>query len=1100
MTQANFRGVLEVREKGALSALRAAIRGGEETQISGCFGSAAPFLLANALDGMERPAVVVLQDEGDLSSFVAEMKLWSEGLDLFHDPFVHASVTTLEHAALLQQMKAIRAMLEPEARRGVWVSTLQALSAPCFSLDFIDEPVMTFEPGQTWSFDDLGDKLEKRGFQRQDRVDQRGDYSFRGGILDLFPRFAEHPLRVEFFGEEVDTLREFSAVTQKSLRTVSRYVLDDMNSETVQEMQRTDNLLDYLPEGTLFLVQEPELSLRGVEGPRSGLAHVLSDLQQRQERSILRSDFGRELEDSPLRFNTKMSEPLGFTVQDAVEHLEAKGPLEHRFWVEPYGSSLKLAERCRTELWTFEGSLEQNFTIEELGVEVLHESNLVQISEVIEEQSQSDAVADFVDMEMGDYVVHEQYGVGQFLGLASLEKKGTTSDYLLLQFAGGSKVYVSVTQLSQVQKYIGRSDGAPELSKLGTKSWEMKKKRARKAIERIVMELVHRQAFRESQKGFAYSSDTPEQRAFERAFPYEDTPCQTLATASIKRDMEKHRAMDHLLCGDVGFGKTEVAMRIAHKSMLDGKQVALLAPTTVLAEQHYNNFCKRFADKAHQLAVLDRFRSAKEIREILLKVAAGEVMVLIGTHRLLSKDIEFADLGMMILDEEQRFGVKQKEALKKRYPSIDVLSLSATPIPRTLHLSMLGIRGISNLTVPPENRHPIRTYIRERDRGIILHAINRELARGGQSYFLHNRVEDIHKVKEELQGYFPEARIGVGHGQMKENELSEVMRAFYALEIDIFLSTSIVANGIDIPTANTMVVNDAHLFGLSELHQIRGRIGRYSIQAYCYLLLPPGSKLPKESMRRLRAVEEHQDLGSGFKLAMKDMEIRGVGNILGEDQHGQIADIGYELYTQYLATAIAEQKGQEPEPFLETELDWNFGSTYIPKKYIPSHSDRIEFYRRISFAKSSSRIDQLSAEMRDRFGKLPKPTSQLLSLFGAKTRLKELGIVSFKGGDGGRSVMLESHGWPDELKLEWVLAHPGELAFHGETHIVLKVDQIWNTNTDEKAQQDPYTAYSYYNEDNRPEPSEVMELLLDFITRTLRSARRAFEEKQESIP
>lgn len=1099
MSDANFKGVELSRQHPQLCDLRAALKESQEFSISGCFGSPAAYLLGQALDGIEKPSFIVLQDEEDMESFIAELKVWTHQVEIYNYPFVHANITTLEHAALLQQMKSIRAMLEPEAKRGVWVSTLEALEAPCFSLDFIDEPVINFEKGSSWNLDELGQQLEKRGFNREDKVDQRGDYAMRGGILDIFPRFASHPVRIEFFGDEVDTIREFSAVTQKSLRRLSRFVLDDLDYEKVNHIVRDGSISDYLPENCTFFIQEPQLSAKSLapEQIHSGLSQLLlqEDSGPRRERQIQRVDFARLIEDSRFHFSSQQHEPLGFSVQEACDHLknfENSEKQGQHFVLESFGSSLKLVEKGKLDLWSLEGPLEYNFSIAELDLHVFHEKNLVQISEVQADDQQTDAMSDFLELEMGDYIVHENYGIGQFLGLTSMEKNGLVSDFLLLQFAGSSKVYVPVAQLNLVQKYIGRGgESAPELSRIGSKAWEMKKKKARKAIDRIVMELVQRQAFRESQKGFAFSSDTPEQRAFERAFPYTDTPCQSQATASIKREMEKEKAMDHLLCGDVGFGKTEVAMRIAHKASLDDRQVVVLAPTTVLAQQHYNNFCKRFKDKAEEIGVLDRFTSAKKSRETLLRVATGDIKILIGTHRLLSKDIDFADLGLMILDEEQRFGVKQKEAIKKRYPSIDALSLSATPIPRTLHLSMLGIRGISNLTVPPENRHPIRTYLREKDKGIITHAIQRELDRGGQSYYLHNRVEDILQVRDELQALFPKARIGVGHGQMGENELSEVMRAFYALEIDIFLSTSIVANGIDIPTANTMVVNDAHMFGLSELHQIRGRIGRYSIQAYCYLLLPKGVKLPSASMRRLRAIEEHQDLGAGFKLAMRDMEIRGVGNILGEDQHGQIADIGYELYTQYLAQAISEMKGQPPEVFAETEMSWNIGSTYFPKSYISSHTDRIDFYRRISFSKSTARIDAIKTELLDRFGKMPQPTEQLFEFFRAKTRLREMGISSFKKKDHGSSVIVETFGWTDEFKLKWVLDHPKQLAFYGETHIILKVATIWNLITDEKVEKDPYTRYSYYTEESQPDPLEVLLVVLEFMETSIARAKAA---------
>ncbi len=1093
MSDANFKGCEQLRRHPRLVELRHAFKGDKEFRLSGCFGSIAAFLLGQGLDGLKRPSFILLQDEEDMDAFVAEFKTWTQTVDVFPYPFVHGNITTLEHSALLQQMKSIRAMLEADAHKGVWVSTLKALEAPCFSLDFIDQPVITFEKGGSWQLDDLGQTLEKRGFQRADRVDQRGDYAIRGGILDLFPRFASHPLRIDFFGDEIDGIREFSAVTQRSIRQLSRYVLDDVEYDEVDQLVRDGSIADFLPENGLFLIQEPELAARGLkpEWIHSGLSELLlkASPESRQQMGITRGVFAGRIEDAEFNFESHQDEPLGLSLKEADEHLGQSSPYQVRFLLESFGSSLKLAERSQLDLWVLEGPLEMNFRIEDLGVEVLHEKNLVQISDLQVEDPVQGAMADFLELEMGDYIVHENYGIGQFLGLASMEKNGVMSDFLLLQFSAGSKVYVPVAQLNLVQKYIGRGEGSPELSKLGSKAWDMKKKKARKAIDRIVMELVQRQAFRESQVGRPFSPDSPDQRAFERAFPYNDTPCQTQATASIKREMEKDKPMDHLLCGDVGFGKTEVAMRIAHKAALDEKQVVILAPTTVLAEQHYNNFCKRFKDKSDQLAVLDRFRTAAETKQILARVVSGEVKILIGTHRLLSKDIDFKDLGLMILDEEQRFGVKQKESLKQRYPSIDVLSLSATPIPRTLHLSMLGIRGISNLTIPPENRHPIRTYIRERDKGVILHAIGRELDRGGQSYFLHNRVEDIFAVRDELQGYFPKARIGVGHGQMGEAELSAVMKAFFAMEVDIFLSTSIVANGIDMPTANTMVVNDAHLFGLSELHQIRGRIGRYSIQAYCYLLLPKGVKLASGSLRRLRAIEEHQDLGAGFKLAMRDMEIRGVGNILGEDQHGQIADIGYELYTQYLGQAISEMKGQAPEAFVETELSWNIGSTYFPKSYISSHSDRIDFYRRISFAKQPSKIAEIEKELQDRFGEMPAPTQQMIQYFKAKTRFKRMGIKSFKAKEQGHSALLETWKWKDETKLQWVLAHPAELAFYGETHILMKIGAIWNRLTDEKVKDDPYTQYSYYNEDERPEPLDVLEVVLDFMESSLEKCR-----------
>ena len=1085
MNTANYKGILELKKKQLIRDIDAKIKGDDEFTISGVYGSNASFIQGVLLEGLNQPTLIILQDDGEMDNVVEELSVWTENCQIFPYPFVHASITNLEHAALLQQMKSIRAMLEPDAKNGIWITTLAALNTPCFSLDFIDEPVLIFEEGNAFKTDDLLLMLEKRGFNKEDRVDQKGDFSLRGGILDIFPRFATHPIRIEFFGDEVDTIREFSAVTQKSIRKLNRFSLDDMDYEKITDIERDGNIIDYLPENSVVFLQEPEISGKelSTSDQRSGLNELLlsDNVSFRKKYKLKRIIYGRQIENADFHFDAKAIDNTALEISEAIDFLKEKSQQKKVILIEGYGSSISLAQKGELDVWALEGELDNSFSIDSLDVEIYSEKDLVQFAESLELDSQQQSNADFVDLEMGDYVVHENYGIGQYLGLTSMEKNGVTNDYLLLQFAGSSKVYVSVAQLSLVQKYIGRGESTPELARIGSKAWELKKKKARIAIEKIVMELVRRQAFREKQRGYSFSSDSPEQRAFERSFPYKDTSCQEKASSKIKADMEGTKPMDHLLCGDVGFGKTEVAIRMAHKSLIDHKQVAILAPTTILAEQHYNNFCKRFKDKSNVIGIINRFHTTKENRETLLKVASGEIMILIGTHRILSSDVSFCDLGLMILDEEQRFGVKQKEVLKKNFPSIDCLSLSATPIPRTLHLSMLGIRGISNLTVAPENRHPIRTYIREHSRGIIKHAINRELERGGQSYFLHNRVEDINQVKEELEKLFPNARIGVGHGQMTENELSKVMNDFYALEIDILLATTIIANGIDIPTANTMVINNAQNFGLSELHQIRGRIGRYSIQAYCYLLVPSGAQLPQKGLRRLRAIEEHQDLGAGFKLAMRDMEIRGVGNILGEDQHGQISDIGYELYTQYLSQAIAELKGRSPRQFVETELSWTVGSAYFPNNFLPSHSDRIDFYRRISFAGKANDLEKIQRELRDRFGILPPPTVKMLKLFEIKLNLREHKIKSFKKKDKGLIAQLELYQWEDDDKLAWVLDNPDLMAFEGNQYILLKVDRIWNKYSDFQTEKDPYTRYSYYNEDDEIEPLEVLTIVNQFI-------------------
>ena len=1108
VNNANFKGVQNLCGHERIVAMRQHLLGRSHTALSGPRGPALPFLLGLLLDPVDRPVLLVLQDEDELDSVLRQLRIWTSRHQLYAYPYADPRLIDLEHGALLQQMKSLRAMLEPGSQLGWWVGTLRSFDAACFSLDFIDRPVLHFEKGREYPRETLVADLEKRGFSHQTKVEQKGDYAVRGGIVDIFPRFAQYPVRFEFFGDELETLREFSVITQRAIRQFERFTLDDMELDSMKDLKRDGDLADYLPENLIVVVQEPELS--GRDRPSGSWRPWIRDWLLPRPDGIPEGTglrllhLGTRLEPSDMECACELLDPQSLGFAEALEWVQKKSEEGELFLMAEYGSRLRLAESAQAKLWNLDGDIDSNFAVRELGVTVLHERHLVQIDEG-GSSSLDEVMADFIDLEMGDYVVHEEYGIGQFLGLSSLEKEGVVGDYLLLQFAGGCKVYVSTTQLHLVQKFIGHGEGEPELSRVGSRSWELKKKKARIAIDRIVMELVHRQAYREQQVGFAFSADSKEQRIFEAAFRYTDTSCQSRAAAQIKRQMESDKAMDHLLCGDVGFGKTEVAMRAAHKAVLEHRQVAVLAPTTILAEQHYRSFKARFGATqglAEKIGVVSRFHTAKENQQVLLKVAAGEVMVLIGTHRLLSQDVNFADLGLFILDEEQRFGVKQKEVLKARFPAVDVLSLSATPIPRTLHMAMLGIRTISNLTVPPENRRPIRTYIREFSEGIIRHAIERELERGGQTYFLHNRIEDIEDTRDMLQQLFPEARIVIGHGQMSEIELSRVMEKFYALEYDILLSTSIIASGIDMPTANTMIINDAHRFGLSELHQIRGRIGRYNIQAYAYLLIPAHSPIPQKSLRRLRAIEEHQELGAGFKLAMKDMEIRGVGNILGEDQHGQIADIGYELYTQYLSQAIAEAKGQKVSGLKEVELSWSVGSAYIPQTYIPSNADRIGFYRRISFARNLDQLARIEEELRDRFGILPPAAVQMMRLFRCKVKLLQLSLKSFKKKDQGLVAEIEPHEWQDEHKLAFVLAQPEALAFRGDTHILLKVNKVWNLRRGKDEQEEPFTRYSYRNGDNRLDPLEVLEELVGFCTElhaeVIRSGEMATEEKAAS--
>ena len=980
----------------------------------------------------------------------------------------------------------------------------------------------TLQQGDEIPFSSLPNWLSNLGYRRSSVVADKGEFALRGGILDIYPVGMADPYRIEFFGDTIDNIRTFDPIGQKSTGKATSLFISPTHEDTL--LKSPASILDYLGPSTIVIfddllaLEDRNVAFQALPGSASKLfmtfeeflqqakplqklywtAEPLEELSEvRVGKKVGRAYYsGKEpLQSLSFEFFQKKLEAKRWNhpfvpVQGYLPMLDRSPHLEIHFICGGEAEEKSLREKITVppQSQIERGYLSNGFALSDSNALWIPMTELTHRQKVRREKWRNTyhtPPSDFHELVPGDLIVHFHQGIGKYLGL---EKKpnhlGMETEFLVLEYAENSKLYVPASQAYLVSRYIGTSEEVPTLHTLGSKHWQRVKTHAQKAIVGYAQDLLRISAERTARGGICFPSDTDEMQAFEEEFPYAETDDQLRAISEIKKDMASQKAMDRLLCGDVGYGKTEIAMRAAHKAILDGRQVAVLAPTTILAEQHFTNFSERFREKAGIIGIVSRFHGKKETDDILRRAACGELLILIGTHRLLSRDVAFNGLGLLILDEEQRFGVRQKEVMKQKFPHIDVLSLSATPIPRTLHMSMLGIRGISNLTIAPENRHPIRTYIRELDRGIIKHAIQRELDRGGQSYFLHNRIEDIHDMEALLRELFPSARIAVGHGQLSEQELSAVMRAFYALEIDIFLSTSIIANGIDIPTANTMIINNAHLFGLSELHQIRGRIGRYTIQAYCYLLLPAGVVLAQASMRRLRAIEDHQELGAGFKLAMKDMEIRGVGNILGDDQHGQISDIGYDLYTQYLGQAIAEMKGQSPTAFIETDLAWSVGSTYFPKSFLPSHADRIDFYRRISFARTTAQLDAIQKELRDRFGIIPTPTLNLLRLFHCKVTLRNLSIKSLRRRQQGELAVLETLDWSDDLKLAWVLRQQGELSFNSEENILIKIDKLWNRLTAEQVRHDPYQRYSYYNEDNRPDPLAVLETVVRYIEDT----------------
>ena len=602
---------------------------------------------------------------------------------------------------------------------------------------------------------------------------------------------------------------------------------------------------------------------------------------------------------------------------------------------------------------------------------------------------EGEKIASFTDLNIGDYVVHENHGLGIYRGIEKIEVDKTVKDYIKIEYAGGGNLYILATQLELIQKYAGADAKKPKLNKLGGQEWNKTKTKVRGAVKEIAGDLVRLYAVRQSERGFAYGPDTVWQREFEEMFPFEETEDQDLAIEATKKDMESTKIMDRLICGDVGYGKTEIAIRAAFKAVQDGKQVAFLVPTTILAQQHYNNFVQRMKDFPVNIDLLCRFRSAGEQKKTLEKLKKGQVDIIIGTHRLLSKDVVFKDLGLLMIDEEQRFGVTHKEKIKQLKNNIDVLTLTATPIPRTLHMSLIGIRDMSVLEEPPMDRIPIQTYVMEYNEELVREAISRELARGGQAYYVYNRVKEIADVATKIAELVPEANVAYAHGQMKETELENIMYKFINGEIDVLVSTTIIETGLDISNVNTMIIHDADNMGLSQLYQLRGRVGRSNRTAYAFLMYKRDKMLKEVAEKRLAAIKEYTELGSGFKIAMRDLEIRGAGNLLGAEQHGHMEAVGYDLYCKMLNEAVKEAKGMKQEESLDTTIDIDIDA-YIPMGYIPNEVQKLDIYKRIADIQTDEETEEMLEELIDRFGDPPKPVENLLYIAKIKSLAHEV--------------------------------------------------------------------------------------------------------------
>ncbi len=971
-------------------------------------GASLSFFLAALLRGEDGPTLVLTATQEEAEDLRDELEEFSSRPALFFPPWeslFHEDSDPDEeiYHDRLRVLKFLEAA--PRGELCFVVAPIPAILQPVASTAEISASVLRVVTGEELPRDELAARLTSLDFRHMPLVLRRGEYSVRGDILDVFPYDATHPLRVEFFGDTVESLREFDAESQRSLRGSEirdRSILLPSESSMFRPCftGSEDLLLERFGDLAPVVLVEPALI-------EERIGRIFASLLPDDEKARAREEFDRRLG----RLRRVRAYSLALEVGAEGENLDLASverfrdlSLDHTFdlleTVLQDGQDVTVycdsdAERRRIheiladrgvtrrdEIGITVGPVHRGFDVRAISTLVLTTGELFNRRTVRRSrrlQVKTQAIRGFYDLEEGDIVVHISHGIGRFLGVRLMEKEGVTQEFLEIEYRNRVKVYVPASKIDVVQKYIGGSDHAPRLDRVGGSSWGRRKESVESAVMDFAEELLEIQALRQARPGFAYPEDTEWQREFEAAFPFDDTPDQHEGTLAVKSDLQVARPMDRLLCGDVGYGKTEIAMRVAFKVVEAGKQVAVLVPTTVLAQQHCRTFRERMGGFPIVIEQLSRFCTPKEQRQIVEATAQGRVDILIGTHRILSDDVRFGDLGMVVIDEEQRFGVAHKEKLKRMRATVEVLTLTATPIPRTLHMALLGIRDISNLTTPPEGRSPIRTELIESDRPRIREAIIRELNRDGQVYFVHNRVQDIRVVRSELRSLVPEARIEFAHGQMSEHDLERIMVRFLEREIDVLLCTTIIETGIDIPNVNTIFIDECDRFGLAGLHQLRGRVGRSRHKAYCYLILPEHRHVNPDAKKRLQAIREFSQLGAGFQIAMRDLEIRGAGNILGAAQSGHIAVVGYDLYCRLLDRAVKGQHGEKIEEAAEVELDLNL-EAYIPEEFVPAKATRLEFYRRLSREKEIEGVEDIAREIEDRSGSLPPPVRRLLEI------------------------------------------------------------------------------------------------------------------------
>ena len=1003
-------------------------------------------------------------------------------------PLVHVMNASSERAG--SRASALSSLLFRENR--LVICSMGALLQRLAPRDVYVSQCVRLKTGDETSPRALVQRLAAAGYERVELVEGRGQVASRGDLVDVYPPDARYPIRVEFWGDTIDQMRDFDPITQRSVeqRTEAllppayetpqteqaiaralRHAADKIGFETQVELWRQglpaagadamlpllypklDTLLDYLPESAVLVLDEPARLEEAAKTAEMTFAESVTAMLERGEGDAAQGKLQLGAEETLSMLNTPRTAACyaltrphhAFPPKEIVQFLARPAPQymgdteellrDVRLWKQTgeaavlfagehakplfeqlaaAGAEVAFSETLtrppvRGEVLVTGDALLTGFAYPELHLTVLGASELFGKRSAVKKVQKKRNTLSFSELSVGDYVVHEAHGIGRFVGVESLTVDGSTRDYLLLEYRGGDRLYIPTDQMDRVQKYVGGGDEdtVPHLSKLGGSEWQGRVNRAKASAKKLAVDLAELYAARASVRGFAFSKDTPWQTQLEERFPYQETPDQLESIREIKADMERPHPMDRLLCGDVGYGKTEVALRAAFKAVQDSKQVAFLVPTTILAEQHYNTLAARFSDFPVRTACLSRFQSAEQRKQVKKKLAAGEIDIVVGTHALLAKDVRFKDLGLLIIDEEHRFGVNHKEQIKALRQEIDVLTLTATPIPRTLNLSMSGIRDISVIETPPDARYPVQTFVLEYTDGLVTDAVTRELSRGGQVYIVNNRVRSIEQYAEHLRELLPEATVLVAHGQMPEGQLEQAMMDFMEHKADVLLCSTIIESGLDIPNANTLLVLEADRMGLAQLYQLKGRVGRSTRLGYAYFTVQRGRAMNEKAHKRLMAIREFTQFGAGFQLAMRDLEIRGAGSLLGAEQHGHIADIGYEYYLKIVQAAVREARGEEtPLPETDVTLDIPM-SAHIPGGFIPNEVQRLSAYRRIADAEGEDAQLLLREELEDRYGELPEEVENLFLLAKIKQLAKRayIGLVTVRDGEAKLSFL-----------------------------------------------------------------------------------------------